>query len=288
MDFTGKTYVVTGATSGIGLAAAELLVQAGANVIGVGRSAERCQQSVQRLARLNPGAAVHYLTADLAVQAEVRRLAGQIESLLAAQGKTALDGLVNNAGLYTFWLALTPDGVETQWAVNHLAGFLLARLLLPLLQAAPRARVVTVSSASHYGARIHWDDPQQRRNYNGLRAYGVTKLANVLFTQGFNRQYAGGSGVRAFALDPGLVKTDIAMKGTPALVNWFWKLRRMGGTPPEVPARAILYLLGEPSIQDAQAVYWKDGQPKRPSRAALDGPSADKLWRLSEKMCGLS
>ncbi len=283
MDLSTKTFVVTGATSGIGLATAEQLVSAGAHVIGIGRSAERCTEAENRLRKLNPTARVQYLAADLGTQSEVKRAAKQIGEL-----SHTLDGLVNNAGVFTYWLALTPDGIETQWAVNHLAPFLLTRLLMPLLQAAPFARIVTVSSGSHYGARINWEDPQLRRRYNGLQAYGNTKLANVLFSLAFNQRYAQTSKIRAFAADPGLVKTDIGMKGTPALVNWVWKLRRSGGTSPEVPACGIVYLLTEPSVQDTQDVYWKDSQPKRPGRAALDTASADRLWDLSEKMCGLS
>jgi hypothetical protein len=93
--------------------------------------------------------------------------------------------------------------------------------------------------------------------------------------------------VRAFAADPGLVKTDIGMKGTPSLAGWVWKIRRSGGTPPEVPARGILYLLTEPSIQDTREVYWKDQHPKRSSRAALDSQSAGRLWSISERYCGI-
>ncbi len=285
-DLSEKTFVVTGATSGIGLAAAAALVRRGAAVIGVGRSPERCRLATRQLSALQPSARVDYLTADLSVQGEVRNLAVQIQTLLAAQEKTALDGLLNNAGTYVHWLTLTPDGVELQWAVNHLAPFLLSCLLLPLLQSAPTARIVTVSSASHYGSRINWSDPQLRRCYNGLRAYGNTKLANVLFTQALNRRLAPAAAVRAFAADPGLVKTDIALKGTPPLVNWIWKIRRSGGLSPAASAAGIVFLLTEPGIQNAPADYWKHGQPRQPSRAASDPAAGDRLWALSERMCG--
>lgn len=288
MELSKRTYVVTGATSGIGLASAAALVRAGCDVIGVGRSADRCRQAETALGGLNPAAHVHYLTADLSQQGEVRRLAALIKDCLTAEGKVALDGLVNNAGTYTYWLMLTSDGIETQWAVNHLAGFLLTNELLPLLRAAPYARVVTVSSDSHHGARIRWDDPQLRRRYDGLAMYGTTKLANILFTIELNRQLGQGSNVRAFAVDPGLVKTDIALKGTPLLVRWAWKIRRSGGTGPEVPARCIQYLLMEPSIQHAPQHYWKNCRPARASRIALDGAVATRLWALSEGLCGMA
>jgi NAD(P)-dependent dehydrogenase (short-subunit alcohol dehydrogenase family) len=287
MDLSTKTYVVTGATSGIGLATAEGLMRAGANVIGIGRSADRCSEAERHLRSLGGSGRLHYLRADLSLQAEVRGLAAQIIDLQASYGENSLDGLVNNAGVFTYWLALTPEGVEMQWAVNHLASFLLTQQLLPLLKAAPFARVVTVSSGSHYGAGIDWVDPQLRRHYNGLRAYSTTKLANILFTAELNRRLGSPASVHAFAADPGLVKTDMGLKGTPALVHWVWKLRRSGGTSPEKPARGIIYLLTAPEINHSPDFYWKDSQPQRSSRNSLDAPGAARLWALSEKMCGL-
>jgi retinol dehydrogenase 12 len=287
MDLSSKTYVVTGATSGIGFATAEGLVRAGANVIGIGRAAERCSEAERRLRSLGGDARLHFLRADLSLQAEVRNLAAQIVNLQASYGENTLDGLVNNAGVFTYWLALTADGIEMQWAVNHLAPFLLTQQLLPLLEAAPFARVVTVSSGSHYGASLNWADPQLRRHYNGLEAYGTTKLANILFTAELNRRLGSSASVHAFAADPGLVKTDMGFKGTPALVHWVWKFRRSGGTPPERPAHGIIYLLTAPEINHSPELYWKDNQPRRSSRNSLDAQGAARLWALSEKMCGL-
>jgi retinol dehydrogenase-12 len=286
-NLSAKTYVVTGATSGIGLAAAEILLRQGACVIGVGRSAGRCQEVENRLRRAHPASDITCLVADLSSQGQVRALAAQIRAQLAQRGASALDGLLNNAGTFTYWLTLTPDGFETQWAVNHLAPFLLTNELLPLLQAAPAGRVVTVSSGSHYGTRLDWADPQLRRHYNGLKAYGSTKLANVLFTLELNRRLGPGSRLRAFAADPGLVKTDIGFKGTPAIVRWVWRQRRAAGIPPEESARGIVYLLTEPSLQESGEIYWQHGRPKAASRYALDRESAARLWSLSESMCGV-
>ena len=286
-NLNGKTYVVTGATSGIGLAVAEELIRREAAVIGVGRSGDRCHHAAQRLLSLNPQAQVKFLTADLSLQSQVRALRPAIQHILEAAGKTGLDGLVNNAGTFTYWLELTPEGVEMQWAVNHLAPFLLTNILLPLLKAASFARVVTVSSESHTGGRLNWEDVQQRRRYNGLRAYENSKLANVLFTLEFNRLLGPNSSVKAFAADPGLVKTDIGYKGTPPLVRWLWEHRRKGGTSPEIPARGIVFLLSEPTLQDSTEIYWKDSQPRRASVRALDTQSSARLWAQSERMCGI-
>lgn len=286
-NITSKNYVVSGATSGIGLAVAEILVRSGAGIIGLGRSQQRCREVERRLRGFHPDARVDYLEADLSVQSQVRDLAARTGELLDGRGAVGLDGLANVAGTFTYWLTLTPDGIETQWAVNHLAGFLLTHQLLPRLLAAPLARVVTVSSDSHYGTRLHWEDPQLRRHYNGLRAYGNTKLANILFTLELNRRLGSESSVRAFAADPGLVKTDIGMKGTPSLAGWIWKLRRSGGISPEEAARGIVFLLCEASIQDQNDLYWKHGRPKAASRPALDPHSAAQLWTLSQQLCNI-
>lgn len=286
-NLTGKTIVITGATSGIGLATAEELTRRGAHVIGVGRSVGRCRAAEERLAALNPAARPAFCTADLALQSEVRRLAGEIRGLLAARGPAALDGLVNNAGTFTYWLALTTEGFETQWAVNYLAPFLLTHELLPLLAAAPAARIVTVSSESHAHTSLRWADIQLRRRYNGLLAYQQTKLADILFTAELNRRLRGQAPhVHAFAADPGLVDTAIGQKGTPELVQWVWQRRRDAGIPPAKAAQGIIALLDEGLAPRPDTVYWRHGQPRQPSRQAQDAAAAQRLWALSEQMCG--
>jgi NAD(P)-dependent dehydrogenase (short-subunit alcohol dehydrogenase family) len=286
-DLAGKTYILSGATSGIGLALAENLVKQGASIIGIGRSIERCKQTESHLKNLNPESKSMYLTCDLSLQSQIRSAAAQISTLLNKQRKKYLDGLVNIASSFAFWFVQTAEGFETEWAVNHLAPFLLTHELLPLLKQAPTSRIITVSSHSHYGGRIHWQDVQLRRCYNGLRAYEQSKLANVLFTVGLNQRLGASSTVRAFAADPGLVKTDIGLKNTPLLVHWAWKLRRSAGDPPEKPASAIAFLLTDPTVANSREVYWKNCAPIQPSKRALNLSSAERLWQLSEQMCGL-
>jgi NAD(P)-dependent dehydrogenase (short-subunit alcohol dehydrogenase family) len=279
--------VVTGATSGIGLAIAGLLASQGVFVIGVGRSVAGCQAAEKRLRQAHPACQVRYLVADLSLQSEIHALAGQVREILAYEGAVWLDGLINNAGTFTYWLELTPEGFETQWAVNHLAPFLLTHELLPLLQAAPTARVVTVSSASHQGARLNWADIQLRRTYNGLRAYQQTKLANILFTVELNARLGEHATVRAFAADPGLVRTDIGLKHTPTLARWMWKLRRSLGIQPDEAARGLVFLATEAAIQESTEVYWRHCTPRQATPAALDRQAAGRLWQLSARMCGV-
>ena len=145
---------------------------------------------------------------------------------------------------------------------------------------------MTVSSDSHYAGRLNWADPQRRRRYNGLQAYEQSKLANVLFTLELNHRLGADSHVRAFAADPGLVKTDIGLKGTPGLVQRIWQLRRSGGISAEQSAAGIVKLFTQ-EINKTASIYWKHGAATRPSRRALDLNDAQRLWQISEAMCGL-
>lgn len=287
MDTTSKrTVVITGATSGIGLAGSRLLLQTGYSVIGIGRSTERCQRQEQELHQLAAGGAVKFVCGDLSLQSDVVRLAQAVRLTLGDWGCAALDVLINNAATVPFWQTLTPEGFDMQWAVNHLAPFLLTLELLPLLKAAPAGRVVTVSSGSHYHTKLNWDDIQLRRQYNPLRAYNQTKLANVLFTLELDRRLRKDSRARAFAADPGLVNTEIGLKSNSFVARWAWNLRRRGGITAEKSAQGIVYLATEPSIQQANDLYWQHGRPKTPSSYALNAEVAGQLWRLSSQMCG--
>ena len=284
----GKVFVITGATSGIGLAAAEALVNQGASMIGVGHSVDHCRQAQEQLQALRPeGGQISMCVADLSLQSEIRCLAQEIRAKLASWKFDHLDGLINNAGTVPFWQTLTPEGFDTQWAVNHLAAFLLTVELLPLLKAAPMARVVTVSSASHYGAKLNWEDIQLRKHYSALRAYGQTKLANILFSVELNRRLGKGSTVRAFAADPGLVNTEIGMKSNSMIARWAWDLRRRGGITAAESAKGIVFLASEPSIQNEKDVFWRHSKPKAPSDYALNAQAARQLWALSAQMCGV-
>ena len=283
-----KVFVITGATSGIGLATAQLLTERAGGVIGIGRSPERCRGAEQRPQK--PGdqsGPVRYIVADLSIQAEVRRAAAAVTGLLDSWGHPVLDGLLNNAATVPFWQVLTPEGFDMQWALNHLAPFLLTMELLPRLQAAPMSRVVTVSSGSHRQGKLDWADIQLLRHYSPLRAYSLTKLANVLFTLELNRRLGGDSSVRAFAADPGLVNTELGLKSNSLIARAVWDIRRRGGVTPQQSAVGIAYLLTEPAIQNSPETYWKNCKPVRPSVRAANPQAARQLWELSSQMCGL-
>ncbi|MBN1246872.1 MAG: SDR family NAD(P)-dependent oxidoreductase [Anaerolineae bacterium] len=287
-DLQHLTAVVTGATSGIGQATAAALAARGAWVIGVGRSEARCRAAREAVLTASPQARISFLTADLASQREVRQLAADIRSTLRAEDTERLDVLINSAGTVSSWRDVTEDGYELQFAVNHLAPFLLTLELMPLLEAAPSPRVITVSSGSHYRTRMRWEDVMYRQGYQVLKSYKQSKLANVLFTAEFNRRYLEARGVRAYAADPGLVNTQIGLKGTHGLARWVWQRRSARGAGPEEAAEGIVFLATDPAAGEDEGVYWKDCRPKQPSAQARDGAEAARLWALSARLCGLS
>lgn len=282
-DLQGKSVVVTGATSGIGLAVAEKLAGAGAFVIGVGRSAERNARATDLILEKVPSARVTYLLADLASQRQVRQAAGEIRDKLKAAGFAQLDVLVNNAGVYMPRKIMTEDGIEMTFAVNHLAGFLLTHALLDLLQHA-RGRVLTTSSYSHRTTPLCLSRVTNPWPHIGLMAYKRSKLSNVLFTYELNRRDLG---LTAFAVDPGLVNTAIASKGGKGIEALVWRRRRLDGTPAEVPARTYLYLAGEPQVDVSKGYYFKDSAFLAPGRQSRSEKLARNLWDLSCELTGV-
>jgi len=283
-----KTYLITGATSGIGLAIMENLAEKGHCLIGVGRSQQRCSEQELRLRGIYPESKLVYLVADLSRQNEIHSLAGEVGELISRWDKKGLNGLVNNAGTFTFWQKLTAEGFETQWAVNHLAPFLLTNLLLPYLEIYPSSRVITVSSGSHYGARLNWADIQGMGRYNPLRAYKQSKLANVLFTAELNRRLGPNSSIRALAADPGLVNTGIGEKSSSIFAQKIWRKRRKNGIDPARSAEGIAGLLFEEDLPIQEAIYWKAGKPKKPNPFALEADHGWRLWEISTQMTGIS
>ena len=287
-DLTEKIIVVTGATAGVGRAAVGAFAARGAHVIGVGRSAARCAEAQQAIQAELPDARLSFFVADLSSQRQIRDLACRIHQHVETAGAGTIDVLVNNAGAVSSWYTTTEDGYELQFALNHLAPFLLTHELMPLLRRAPAARVITVSSGSHYRTRLHWPDVMHRRHYNCLLAYKQSKLANVLFTLELNRRVGDESRVRAYAADPGLVNTAIGSKGTAGIARWVWEKRRAYGVSPEQGAATVIFLAADPVVEGAHAGYWKDGRPAQPSRFARRAEEAARLWALSERLCGIT
>ncbi len=281
-----RTIVITGATSGIGLAAVRAFARNGDFVLGVGRSPEHCAQAASAIRTETPGAMIAYLVADLSSQGQVRRLAEEIQGQLLEKGLAHLHALVNVAGVYSPGFIRTVDEVELTFAVSHLSAFLLTHELLQALLAAPSGRVITVSSGSHYRTFLDLGYLNRPFPYVGLWAYKETKLANVVFTAELNRRYAK-SNLKAFAIDPGLVNTAIAEKNNSRLTRWVWRLRRKHGVDPEIPAQSIFYAAGDEILKYPAEYYWYNSLARQPSKAAMDRRNGQILWEQSNKMCGI-
>lgn len=286
-QLSGKSVVVTGATSGIGFDTVKALAKEGAFVIGTGRDEKRCIEALERIRSVLPDAKVAYCAADLSSIKNVRHLAAIIKEALAKQGYQHLDVLINNAGTFTSWFIASADGFELQFAVNHLAPFLLTHELMGLLKAAQNGKIITISSGSHYKARIHWEDMHLRKAYNSLRAYKQSKLANILFTRELNRRLGNSSSVRAYAADPGLVNTEMGLKNTAGIAKWFWAIRKKSGTPPQIAAHALVGLAAMDSGLYKGEHYFKDQKPKKADKYVDRQGVAERLWSESEKMCGI-
>ncbi|HEY9054579.1 MAG TPA: hypothetical protein VIO60_07145, partial [Rectinemataceae bacterium] len=209
--------------------------------------------------------------------------------IAAGEDKSRLDILVECAGFYSDRLAVSADGFEMQFAVNHLAHYLLATRLVPLLMESPDARVIVVSSDSHRFGRMDWASLKRMLKgskrilpYVGILAYGRSKLANALFAAELGRRAAGTS-ITVFAADPGLANTRMGLKQGPGVGAAFWDWRRRKGSEPELPAADIAWLASEPSLAGKTGLYWKERKPLRPSRAASSEASAARLWSFSEE-----
>ncbi len=283
LDLHGKAAVITGATSGIGLAVARALLRRGSGIIGTGSTDTGCTKAAELLRREFPNGHISFVSADMLTQREVRRLAAEIRHILDSEYSGQLWVLINNAGCVRSRYMTTEDGYEHQFALNHLAGFLLTYELFPYIVRAG-GRMILTGSNSHSGARINWNDVMNSRRYGPLKAYKQTKLCNLLFAEAFNSRFTA-QGIRAYVVDPGLVRTEIGNKNTGMLVSFVWSLRKKAGTTADVPARTFEWLC---SVRDSpEGLYYHDRSQKAFSRQVTSA-NADMLFDLSEKLCGIS
>ena len=276
----GKVVLITGGTSGIGKAAATALAGMGATVVITGRNEERGKRALQEIREESGNDGVELILADLTVQDEVRRLAEELR-----ERHNQLEVLVNNAGLVLSERTETPDGIETQLAINHLAPFLLTNLLLDLLKESAPSRIVTVSSDAHRWAKIDLDDLQSRKRYRGMQVYGKTKLANIMFTYELAERLEG-TGVTVNCMHPGGVNTNFGNnQGGP--MNLLFRLFKPFMRSPEQGADTLIYLASSPEVEGMTGKYLADRKVKAASDAAYDETTRKRLWEASEELTGL-
>ncbi len=278
-DLQGKTYVITGANTGIGKITARELAKRGAHVILACRSAEKTQPVIDEIKRETGNDKLEFIQLDLSDLASVRRCA---EELLARN--IPIHGLINNAGLAGS-RGTTKDGFELTFGTNHLGHYLLTRLLLDRIKQSGPARIVNVASASHYQAKgINWDALRAKtKSRTGLPEYAVSKLSNVLFTKELARRLEG-TNVTTYALHPGVVATDV-WRRVPGPVRWVMK--KFMVTPEEGAQTSIRCATAPELATETGRYYDRDGKERKPNKLANDEQLAKELWSKSAEWTGL-
>ena len=276
----GRVCVVTGASSGIGRATTHALARLGATLALVCRDRARGDDLVAEVAAASGHDRVALFVADLSSQAAVRELAG---ALMAAY--PALHVLVNNAGVVNLRYTETTDGIETVFAVNHLAPFLLTHLLLGRLRDGSPSRIVNVASDAHRWGRIEFEDLGRRRRYRGMAVYAQSKLANVLFTYELARRLEG-TAVTANCLHPGAVATALGHNNGPVAKLIARALKPFFRTPEQGAATSI-HLAASPAVDGISGRYFVNCREGLSSRASYDVATARRLWQVSAGMTGL-
>jgi len=276
-----RTALVTGATAGMGTVIARDLARQGATVVLVCRDAHKGHQAQQEIIQATGNTAVDVLVADLASQQAIRRLVEEFQ-----QRYDRLHILVNNAGAHITQRRVSPDGLEMNLAVNHLASFLLTALLLDTLRASAPARIVNVASNS-MTKTINLADLQSERTFAPFTAYGQAKLAMVLCTYALARRLAG-TGVTVNALHPGITATKIIGDVAPALARPFLGLITRVLLTPEQGARTALYLATAPAVEGVSGHYFVREKEARSVPLSYNVALQERMWALSARLTGVT
>jgi NAD(P)-dependent dehydrogenase (short-subunit alcohol dehydrogenase family) len=276
-----KTILITGATNGIGLAAGVTLAKEGHRVVLVGRDEKRTAEAVAQVKQRSGSDKVESLLADFMSLADVRTLADAYRAKY-----DRLDVLINNAGTVFSTRTLSKDGIEATFAVNHLAPYLLTRLLLDLIVKSAPARVVNVSSENHYTATMDFDDLGFEKGYFIMKAYGRSKLGNVLFTRSLAKQLES-QGVTVNAVHPGGVRTNIWSHAPWFAKPVLWAMQLLLITAEE-GSRTLTYLATSPEVEGKTGLYFEKNRSVEPAKLAQDDALAQRLWAESARLVGLA
>ena len=275
-----KVVVITGATSGIGEVAAQTLAGMGARIVLVARNAARGQKTLARLASLGAAAPHSIYYGELSRIADCKRVAAEISA-----AEPRIDVLINNAGALFGSRQVTSDNLEETFATNHLAYFVLTLGLKEKLQAAGSARVVSTASDAHKGYTLDFDD-LQAKSYSAIRAYGRSKLCNILFTRELARRWSG-TGIIANCLHPGFVATRFG-DASGGFLSSVVRFAKNFAISPEKGAQTIVYLASSPEVSNTSGEYFYKCRPAIPTAGGRDDEAANRLWVESAKLAGLN
>lgn len=277
----GKVCLITGANSGIGRETSRELARRGATVVMCARNRERGEAAVADVRESSGSSAVELLQLDLA---SFRSIRGAVETFLERHDR--LDVLINNAGLILDDRRTTEEGFESTFGINHLGHFLWTTLLLDVLKRSAPARVINLASDAHRMSRgLDFTDLMyERRKYNGWRAYGDSKLANILFTRELARRLEG-TGVVTHAVHPGVVGTGFGRDGDlKGVMGWLVKVAGPLLLTPAKGARTSIHVATSEDAGEVSGLYWAKSKKRRPTSYGRDDESARKLWEHSEAL----
>jgi NAD(P)-dependent dehydrogenase (short-subunit alcohol dehydrogenase family) len=272
-----KTILITGGSSGLGLEACKQLGAMGYKILFTGRDQHRCEKAKQEIKNYSSSQQVNFFIADLSSQKQIRRLNDEIRK------KTSeIDVLINNAGGVFPGFTLSEDGIEKTFALNHLAYFLLTQLIIDLIP--DGGRIINVSSDSHFSGRIDFESITKNKNYNILKAYSQSKLANVLFTHELANNLIP-KNITVNAIHPGRVKTHIGNKNQPWYLSLGWTLLTFfSSITPEVSVKTFVYLATDDAVKKTTGKYFALSQEKKSSIISYDDELAKKLWNESLRL----
>jgi NAD(P)-dependent dehydrogenase (short-subunit alcohol dehydrogenase family) len=274
-----KTVLITGATSGIGKAAATELARQGAQVVITSRNITKGEDTVKEIQKMTGNQRVDMLEVDLASLGSVRKLVDEYKIKY-----NSLDVLINNAGGYYGYRKNTDDGHEYTFGVNHLSHFLLTNLLKDMLVSS-NARIINVSSEAQRPGKIHFDDLMLENNFGGFKAYSQAKLANIIFSYELERRW-GDKGITANAMHPGAVSTNFGNEAKP-LFRGLIKIGKPLLKTPEKGADTIVYLATSDDIAEVSGKYFMNRKQVKSNAESYKPETGDRLWRVSEELTGL-
>jgi retinol dehydrogenase 14 len=280
-SMSGKTVLITGATSGIGKATAMGLAGLGANLVLVSRDGAKLERTADEIAQRTRNTGVEWSVCELSSLQDVRRTAMEIK-----RKHPRLDVLINNAGTIVGKRKITVDGYEYTFALDHLSPFLLTNLLLDTLKASAPARIITVSSSAHLMGHIHFDDLMLAEGFTPFKAYSQAKLANVLFTYALARRLQG-TGVTANCLHPGVVRTNFG-KELGGAFRLGMAIARTFQIGPETGAKTSIFLASSSSVEGVSGKFFVRSREARSSKESYDQMEADRLWEMSLALTGLA
>jgi len=284
VSMKGKVCLVTGTSAGIGKATAIGLAEMDATVLAVMRDSDKARNALNEIKSKSGknDSSIVYLKADLSSQKSVRALAAEVNKRF-----DRLDVLLNNAGVTQFRRTLSSDGIETTFAVNVLAPFLLTNLLVDKLKSSAPSRIVNVSSAASDGARIDFSNLQGEKKYRGFGIYGQTKLALNLISMEFSRRLAG-TRVTVNFLHPGVIRTDLGSQGLNPVLKALAKIVKVFFASPEKGARTSIYLATSPDVEAMTGTYFGNSKEQRANPISYDEATAKRLWKICEDLTSQS